>query len=75
MSYSMNRDGWGEEDGVLVHLESEMGVRLDPDHGDWVIADLEDEIVGEPFQTPQAAMDAVDASFAANPRHAHEWSA
>jgi len=66
------RNGWVLEDGVNVHTASEMAVTQD-DNGDWIVVDLEDAQVGGTYPTPMAAMDAVDASYAERPRHAHEW--
>ena len=68
------RAGWGEEDGAMIHLESEMAVLQDEVHGDWVIEDVEEVRHGIPCQSPDEAMDQVDESYNANPRHSLEWS-
>lgn len=66
------REGWGEEDGSMIHLESEAGV-MQSEHGDWVVLNLEDEEVSPPFQDPRAAMDWFERKYAENPRHISEW--
>lgn len=68
--------GWGhdidDELGVVyVHLDSELGVQQDPEHGDWVVAF--DEQVAGPFASPREAINWVEREYAENPRHALEW--
>lgn len=65
------RSGWGSEDGLMIHLASEMAVGSQD--GAWWILDLDDNQIGPSWPSAAEAMDEIDRSYAQNPRHALDW--
>lgn len=53
---AIEREGWGEEDGVWVHLESEAAV----DPTSLVVLDLDDKIIADGFEHPDAVLGYVE---------------